>query len=128
MGTPKARLVVQMTPATLKVDQPGALNLWLSNGSAEKQTVAFTLNYPSGAVSSSDIAFSAPCTTLALSMGGQSLAATVVVPASTERCMFEFQKRFTQEASPVVFTLSGLDRVEQGGALPSVTGTDSSAE
>jgi hypothetical protein len=122
-SAPMALLAVQMTPQALTVEEPGALRLQLSNGAGVNQTVAFTLNYPAGEVSSSGFAFSAPCTTSALSVGGQSLAATVVVPANTASCTFEVQKRFAQAANPVVFTLSGLDKVELDGALPSVTVT-----
>jgi hypothetical protein len=54
-------------------------------------------------------------------LGGQSFVATVVVPANTAACTFEVQKRFTAAASPVQFTLTGLDKVELEGSLPSVT-------
>lgn len=119
----KAKLRVSMTPATLAVEQPGALTLTLGNSAAVNQTVSFTLNYPAGAVSSTGFAFSSPCTTSSLNAGGQSFIATVVVPANTSACTFEVQKRFTAAASPVQFSLTGLDKVELEGSLPSVTVT-----
>jgi hypothetical protein len=117
----KARLKVTLTPATLAVDQPGTLTLALGNSAAVNQTVSFTLNYPAGGVGYSAVSFSAPCTTPTLNVGGQSFVATVVVPANTTACTFEVQKRFTAAASPVQFTLTGLDKVELEGSLPSVT-------
>ena len=119
----KAKLKVTLTPATLAVDQPGTLTLALGNSAAVNQTVSFTLNYPAGGVGYSAFSFSAPCTTPALSVGGQSLIATVVVPANTTACTFEAQKRFAAAASPVQFTLTGLEKVELDGSLPNVTVT-----
>ena len=119
----KAKLKITLTPATLAVDQPGTLTLALGNSAAVNQTVSFTLNYPAGGVGYSAFSFSAPCTTPALSVGGQSLIATVVVPANTTACTFEAQKRFAAAASPVQFTLTGLDKVELEGSLPNVTVT-----
>jgi len=119
----KAKLTVTMAPATLAVEQAGALTLSLGNSEAVNQTVKFTLNYPAGGVGYSAFSFSTPCTTPALSVGGQSFIATVVVPANTTACTFEVQKQFTAAASPVLFTLSDLDKVELQGSLPSVTVT-----
>jgi hypothetical protein len=119
----KAKLKVTLTPATLAVDQPGTLTLALGNSAAVNQTVSFTLNYPAGGVGYSAFSFSAPCTTPALNVGGQSFIATVVVPANTTACTFEAQKQFTAAASPVQFTLTGLDKVELDGRLPNVTVT-----
>ncbi len=119
----KAKLKVTLAPAALAVDQPGTLTLALGNLAAVSQTVSFTLNYPAGGVGYSAFSFSAPCTTSALNVGGQSFTATVVVPANTTACTFEAQKRFTAPASPVQFTLTGLDKVELEGGLPSVTVT-----
>lgn len=119
----KAKLKVTMTPATLAVEQPGALTLALGNSAAVNQTVSFALNYPAGGVGYSTFSFSAPCTTNSLNVGGQSFIATVVVPANTTACTFDVQKRFSAAASPVQFSLSGLDKVELEGSLPSVTVT-----
>jgi hypothetical protein len=119
----KAKLKVTLTPATLAVGQPGTLTLALGNSAAVNQTVSFTLNYPAGGVGYSAFSFSAPCTTPALNVGGQSFIATVVVPANTTACTFEAQKQFTAAASPVQFTLTGLDKVELEGSLPNVTVT-----
>jgi hypothetical protein len=119
----KAKLTVTMAPATLAVEQAGALTVSLGNSEAVNQTVKFTLNYPAGGVGYSAFSFSTPCTTPALSVGGQSFIATVVVPANTTACTFEVQKQFTAAASPVLFTLSDLDKVELQGSLPSVTVT-----
>jgi hypothetical protein len=114
---------VTLTPATLAVEQPGTLTLALGNAAAVNQTVSFTLNYPMGQVGYNTFSFSAPCTTPVLSAGGQSFNATVVVPANTNSCTFEMQKRFTTAASPVQLTLTGLNKVELEGSLPNVTVT-----
>jgi hypothetical protein len=119
----KAKLKVTLEPATLAVDQPGTLTLALGNSATVNQTVSFTLNYPMGQVSYSTMSFSAPCTTPVLSVGGQNLTATVVVPANTNSCTFEVQKRFTTAASPVQLILTGLDKVELDGSLPNITVT-----
>lgn len=119
----KAKMTVTMAPAALTLDQAAALTLSLGNSDAVNQTVKFTLNYPAGGVGYSAFSFSAPCTTPALSVAGQSFVATVVVPANTKACSFEVQKRFTATANPVLFTLSDLDKVELQGSLPNVTVT-----
>jgi len=122
-NAPKAQLTVAMTPAALTVDQAGALLLNLSNPASVNQTVSFNLSYPVGQVGYNTLSFTAPCITTALSVGGQSFTATVVVPANTVGCNFAVQKRFEAPASPVAFSLSNLDKVELQGSLPNVTVT-----
>lgn len=124
-SAPKAKLAVTMVPAALAVEQAGTLRLSLSNAASVNQTVSFKLGYPAGGVGYSALSFSAPCTTPALSVGGQSFTATVVVPANTLTCSFEVQKSFNAPVSPVVFALSDLDKVELQGSLPYVTVTAS---
>ena len=120
-NAPKARLAVTMTPTTLPVDEPGNLGLSLSSSASVSQTVSFALKYPSGGVGYSAFSFTAPCTTTSLSVGGLSFNATVVVPANTTGCTFDFQKQFSATASPVVFELTNLDKVELLGTLPVVS-------
>jgi hypothetical protein len=124
-NAPKAKLTVTMAPAALTVDQAGALSMSLSNAASVSQTVAFQLNYPAGGVGYNSFSFSAPCTTPALSVGGQSFTATVVVPPNTLVCSFDVQKSFVAPANPVAFSLSNLDKVELQGSLPNVTVTAS---
>jgi len=69
------------------------------------------------------VAFTTPCITTSLNVGGQSIVASVVVPANTASCMFTLQKAFAYAASPAAMSLSDLDKVELDGALPSVTVT-----
>lgn len=122
-NAPKVKLAVTMAPNTLAIDQPGTLSFGLSNSGAVSQAVKFTLNYPMGQVGYNVIAFSSPCITYALNVGGQSFVTTVIVPANTTSCSFEMQKRFTAAASPVLWTLTDLSKVELQGSLPSVTVT-----
>jgi hypothetical protein len=119
-NAPKVKLAVAMTPASLVVDEAGDLRMTLSSAAAVSQTASFTLKYPAGGVGYSAFSFSAPCTTYSLSVGGESFIATVVVPANTASCTFDVRKRFFAAANPVVFELTGLDKVELEGTLPSV--------
>ncbi len=120
-NAPKVKLAVTMTPASLAVDKEGDLRISLSSSATVSQTASFMLKYPAGGVGYSAVSFSPPCTTPSLSVGGQSFIATVVVPANTSSCTFDLRKQFSAAASPVVFELTNLNKVELQGALPSVT-------
>ena len=122
-NAPKVKLAVSMSPTTLAVDQQSTLHVQLSSNATVYQTARFTLNYAAGGVQYSAAAFSAPCTTLSLSVGGQSIVASILVPANTASCTFTVQKAFASSASPAVMSMSGLDKVELDGSLPSVTVT-----
>lgn len=111
-----------MSPSTLPVGQPGTLRLGLNNAATVNQTVRFTLNTSAGQVFNSDGWFTSPCNTLELALGSQSVAATVMAPAKA-LCSVDLQKRFAEESSAVMFSLSGLDKVVLDGALPTVSVT-----
>ena len=123
VNAPKAKLKVAMAPTALTLDQPAALSFTLSNDASVNQTVAFSLSYPAGTVTSSAVAFSSPCITSSLSVGAQKVAATVTIPAKTLTCTFEVKKRFSEVANPVLFSLSNLDKLELEGLLPIVSVT-----
>ena len=122
-NAPKVKLAVSMSPTTLAVDQESTLTLRLSSNATVKQTARFTLNYADGGAQYSALAFTAPCITTSLSVGGQSIVASVLVPANTASCTFTIKKRFTSPASPATISLSSLEKVELDGALPNVTVT-----
>lgn len=121
-SAPKVKLAVSMTPGTVPVNQPGVLRLALNNTATVNQSVRFTLNTPAGQVFNSAGWFTSPCSTLELNLGGQSVAATVMVPASSS-CSMDLQKRFSEVAGSAAFSLSGLDKVVLDGALPTVAVT-----
>lgn len=122
-NAPKVKLAVTMSPTTLAVEEQGTLTLALSSAAAVSQTARFTLNTAAGGAQYSAVAFTEPCITTSLSVGGQSIVASVIVPANTASCTFTMQKAFISAASPAALSLSGLDKVELDGALPSVTVT-----
>lgn len=123
-NAPKVKLAVSMLPSTLPVNQPGALKLSLSNSASVNQTVRFTLNTAAGQVFNPLPAgwFSKPCDQLELQLGSESVVAAVMVPSNAS-CSVELQKRFVSPANPAVMSLSGLDKVELDGTLPSVVVT-----
>lgn len=122
-NAPKVKLAVSMSPTTLAVDQESTLTLRLSSNATVSQTARFTLNYADGGAQYGAVAFTAPCITTSMNVGGQSIVASVLVPANTSSCTFTVQKRFTSPASPATLSLSSLEKVELDGSLPNVTVT-----
>lgn len=120
------KLGVTMTPTTLKLSEQADLTLTLTNKAAVAQTVKFKLITASGPVGYSvAVPFSNGCKTTSQTIGGNTVAATVVVPANNVvlPCEFKLKKSFTVTGSPVPFSLEGLDKLELDGSLPVVNVT-----
>ncbi len=117
------KLGVTMTPTTLKLNEQADLTLTLTNKAAVAQTVKFKLLTATGPAGYNlAVPFSNGCKTTSQIIGGNSISATVVVPANNVvlPCEFKLKKSFTVTGSPVAFTLEGLDKLELDGSLPVV--------
>jgi hypothetical protein len=122
----KVKLSVILADTNLKLNQQTDLTLKLDNKADVAQTVKFKLVTPSGPVGYSvAVPFSNGCKTLSQTIGGNTIAATVVVPANNSvlACEFKLRKTFTVTGSPLAFTLEDLDKVELEGSLPVVNVT-----
>ena len=122
----KVKLSVILADTNLKLNQQTDLTLKLDNKADVVQTAKFKLLTPTGPAGYSlSVPFSNGCKTLSQTIGGNTIAATVVVPASNSvlPCEFKLRKTFTVTGSALTFTLEDLDKVELEGSLPVVNVT-----